>query len=437
MISTTTTKIIKNISWLFFDKILRMGVGVFVVILLARHLGPESFGLFNYLIALVSLFGAIAILGLNAIVVKELVEDNNKEKILGTSFVLRIVGTLASYILLIFTIYLLRPDDELSKYLTLVLGISLFFTSSDVIKYWFESQINSKYVVIAENSVFLLFAIVKLVLIYASFTIVAFVYVAVIESIFLFVAMFYIYYKQGNLVKKWHFDKAKAINLLSQSWPLIISSSAWIIYTKIDQIMIGQILGDAEVGYYSAASRLSEVANFLPAIITVSIVPALIGLRLTNSELYNQRFQQLYYIVVTLMVFVAIFVTLFSELIISILYGEMYLSSVSVLSIHFWIVIATAIAVVSGKYLVNAGLQRITMQRHIIGVFLNIPLNYIMIPTYGIEGAAVASLLSLLFANYLFDLFQKETRVIFVQKTKALCFYWIVDMLKGKNKNGK
>jgi len=437
MRSTTTTKIIKNISWLFFDKILRMGVGVFVVVLLARHLGPESFGLLSYLIALVSLFGAIAILGLRAIVVKELVEDTNKEKLLGTSFVLRIVGALASYIVLILTIYLLRPDDELSKYLVLVLGTTLFFASSDVIKYWFESQINSKYIAIVENSVFLLFATVKLVLIYANFTVETFVYVAVLESIFLFVAMFYIYYKQANLVKKWHFDKAKAKDLLSQSWPLIISSSAWIIYTKIDQIMIGQMMGDAEVGYYSAASRLSEVANFLPAIITVSIVPALIGLRLTNSELYNQRFQQLYYIVITLMVFAAIFVTLLSELIISILYGEMYLSSASVLSIHFWIVIATAMAVVSGKYLVNAGLQRITMQRHIIGVFLNIPLNYIMIPTYGIEGAAVASLLSLLFANYLFDLFQTETRVIFVQKTKALCFYWIVDMLKGKKKNGK
>lgn len=429
------SKIVKNILWLFFDKILKMGVGVFVFVLMARHLGPENFGLFNYIVALVSLFGAIAVLGLNAIVVKELVEDSNKEKILGTTFVLRITGAVVSYFFLVLTIYLLRPNDDLSKYLIVIIGISLLFASSDVVKYWFESQINSKYAVIVENSVFLVFAVVKLFLIYNNASIEAYVYVAVVESVFLFFGLFYMYYKQGKLLNKWHFNKEKAKNLLSQSWPLIVSSAAWIIYTKIDQIMIGQMLSDEEVGYYSAASRLSEVANFLPAIITLSIVPALIKLRLKNDILYNYRFQQLYYLVVTLMVVVAIIATLFSELIITFLYGEIYLSSASVLSIHFWIVIITSLAIVSGKYLVNAGLQKITMQRHIIGVLLNIPLNYFMIPVYGINGSAIASLLSLFVANYVFDLLQKETRMIFIQKTKALCFYWLIDILKGKENN--
>ncbi|CAM1370247.1 conserved membrane hypothetical protein [Tenacibaculum litoreum] len=428
------SKIVKNILWLFFDKLFRMGVGVIVIVLLARYLGPSNFGLYNYITSLVALFLALASLGLNAIVVKELVENNNKLETLTTSFYLRLFGGLISYILLVVTIFMLKPNDELSKYLVAILGLRLFFTSSDIIKYWFESQINSKYTVIVENSVFLLFSILKIILIYNKARFEIFVYLFTLESVFVFFGMLYVFKKTGKSFNNSKFDLVKAKSLLSQSWPLIISSFAWIVYTKTDQIMIGQFLGNSEVGYYAAASRLSEIASFLPTIITFSIVPSIIKLRTSNEDLYNRRFQQIYYIVTSLMVLLAIIVTSFASPIILIVYGKLYTSASSVLVVQFWIVVAIGLAIVSGKYLVNSGQQKITMKRHILGVMFNFPLNYVLIPIYGINGAAIASLISLAFSNYLFDYFSKSTRLIFIQKTKSLCFYWVLSVfLKDKN----
>jgi O-antigen/teichoic acid export membrane protein len=427
------SKIIKNISWLLFDKLLRMGIGVIFVVLLARHLGPNEFGLYNYITSLVALFLALASLGLNAIVVKELVENNRDVKILKTSFYLRLVGGFISYILLICTVFILKPNDDLSKYLVVILGLRLFFTSSDIFKYWFESQINSKYTVIVENSVFLFFATLKIILIYYKVKFEIFIYLLALESVFIFFGMLYVFLKTGNSLDSLRFDLDKAKSLLSQSWPLVISSFAWVLYTKTDQIMIGQFIGNTEVGFYAAASRLSEIASFLPTIIVFSIVPSIIKLRTINEELYIKRFQQLYYIVTTLMVFLAILVTTLSTPIIRIIYGNLYSSAASVLVIQFWIVVAIGLAIVSGKYLVNSGQQKITMKRHIVGVLFNIPLNYFLIPIYGIDGAAVASLISLVFSNYVFDYFSKSTRLIFIQKTKSLCFYWLFSVFKRKN----
>lgn len=420
-----TKKILKNIYWLFIDKVLRMAVGVFVVILFARYVGPSDFGLFSYITALVSLFSAVFGLGLNAIVTRDLVLRDDKEKILGTAFVLKLVSGLVAYLFLIVSVYLLRSDEPIAKFLAFAIGLSLIFKPSEVIKYWFQAKVESKAVVIVENVIFSMFTAIKLLAIYLELSLIYFGLFISLEALIGLLGLLYIYSKTGGFLRKWAFKLEEAKSLLKQSWPLIISSTAWIIYTKIDQIMIGQMLSDKEVGFYSAVSRLSETTNFLPTIITFSIVPAILKLKDVNRELYNHRFQQLYYLIITLMLVLAILVTTLSEIIINILYGASYLPASKTFSIHIWSVIFTSLAVISGRYLVNDGLQKFTMWRHLTGVALNIPLNYIMIPKYGIEGAALASLGALIFANYTFDCFSAQTRFVFYQKTNALFLIWM------------
>lgn len=435
MIKSINSKVLNNILWLFFDKIIRMGIGVFVLILLARYLGPEQYGLLNYAQALIALFAALSGLGLYGIVVRDLVKYDDKNLLLGTAFGLKILSAIFAYALLVLLIYILRPDDELSKYIVIILGLSLLFNTSDIIKFWFEANVQSKYTVIVENSVFVVISILKLLMIYYKFSLLSFVYIFTLEAFLVALFLFIIYIKQSTL-SKWKFNKTRAKELLKDSWPLIISSIAWIIYTRIDQIMIGQMLGDKEVGLYSAAIRLSDIANFIPTMIAFSIIPTIIKLRDENRKLYEKKFQDIYYVVISLMIILAIFVSFFSNEIIHILYGNDYIKSANVLQIHFWIIIFVALATISGKYLINDSLQKITMNRHIIGILLNIPLNYFMIPLYGIEGAAIASLISLVVTNYLFDLFTKKTRLIFFHKTKALVFFWILDLsiIKYKEK---
>ena len=147
-----TYKILDNIAWLFLDNILRMGVGLLIGVWVARYLGPEQFGQLNFAMAFVGIFGAVAGLGLNGIVVRDIVREPETANItLGTAFVLQASGGVFAVALIIGTMAWLRPDDTLTKTLVAIFGLGLIFKSTEVVKYWFESQVQSRYTVWIET----------------------------------------------------------------------------------------------------------------------------------------------------------------------------------------------------------------------------------------------------------------------------------------------
>jgi len=171
-------EIILNTAWLFGDKILRMGVGVIVGIWVARYLGPDMFGLLNYATAFVALFGVLATFGLNSIVVRDLVKDKDNTNVtLGTAFVLQLCGGLLGYTLIALAIYFARPDDGQAGIVVMILGFSLVFRCIDTVRYWFESQVQSKYIVWIENGIFLFMALTQGVLVLVQAPFLAFVWV--------------------------------------------------------------------------------------------------------------------------------------------------------------------------------------------------------------------------------------------------------------------
>lgn len=425
-------KIITNVAWLFFEKLLRLTISIFVIAQLARYLQPEQFGVLNYSISLVSIFVIISSLGLNGIVVRDLIDKPNKANmILGTAFILRMGAALVAYLILIMSISSLKPNNEQIQYIVILLGIILFFKPAETIKLWFESQVSSKYSAWVESAVFIFIASLNITLIYLGMPLISFVYVLVIESLLLFLLLLYVYSNIVGSLVNWKASKEEAKLLLKESWPLIISSTAWIIYNRVDQLMIGELLGNQSVGYYSVVSKLSETMIVFPTIIAFSIIPTIIKLRKENLEYYHKKFQFVYDVTIIPTLFAALITTYFADWIILFLFGEKYSSSSSILVIHIWSIIFTAMAVVSGKYLINEGLQKITMQRHLIGLLINIILNYFFIPVYGIEGAAIATLISLIFSNYIFDIFRKDTRLIFLQKTKSILFIFRLNTIKS------
>lgn len=426
-------KIIVNISWLFFDKILRMGIGLFVVMWLARYLGPAEFGLLNFVIALVSIFGVFSTLGLKGIVVRDLIDHAESEKeILGTTFILRLFSGIFVYLLLLSTIFIIKPDDTLSKILVAIYGASLIFKSVEVIAFWFESQVTYKYVVWVENTTFMILSLVKVIMIWLEADLVQFAWVMLLESVIVAVALLIVYSKLASSPKNWQVTITKARALLKNCWPLIISSAAWIIYTRVDQIMIGEMLDLSAVGQYSVAIKISEMVNFVPMIIVFSIIPIISKSRKNDRELYLKQFQMTYDLVVGLMLLTAFIFTFMSTWLVQLLFGSEYMSAASALSIHIWSTIFIAMATVSGKFLLNEGLQKITMQRHLLGIFINIPLNYFLIPVYGIEGAAWASLASFALCNYFYDALTSSTRICFVQKSKSIVAYSAIAFLWRK-----
>lgn len=413
------SNIVKNVGWLIFDKILRLSLSLIVVIWLARYLGPEQFGTLNYALALVSIVGTVAALGLNGLVVRDLVRQPEQAPlILGSAFALKVIAAVTGYLLVVAVVYLLDIDDIAAK-LCLVLGFIFIFKSTDVFKYWFESQVRSKYVVIAENGVFFIIALSKLLLIYFQAPLIAFAwaYIGEVAGVALWLTL--IYRRQHPQIK-WAFNAEKASALLKECWPLIISVAAWILYTRIDQLMIGQLIDKEAVGYFSAAVRISEVTNMLPAILVMSLMPGIIRLQHSQAEHYKQRMQFTYDICVWLMLFVAIIVQFSADFAIAFLFTSSFSPAANVLKLQIWCGIFLAFALISSRYLINEGKQSMLMRRNLLGLALNVPLNYLLIPQMGIEGAALASLISVICVSYLFDLANSFLRPVFWQKTRAL-----------------
>ncbi len=416
-------KIVDNIGWLFFDKVLRMGLGLLVGVWIARYLGPEQFGLLSFALAFVGMFGAVAGLGLQSIVVRDMVRDPScKEETLGTAAVLQLVGGLLAYGCVMGTIFWLRPDDGLAKLLVPILGSIVLFKFSDVALYWFESQVLSKYIVWVQNGCFLIFAAIKVGLIVSNAPLLAFAWATAAEALVVAVFILFMLGFHGLKLQKLRFSLLRAKRLLADSWPLLLSGMAIMVYMKIDQIMLGQMLGDDAVGIYSAAVRISEVWYFIPMMIVASVFPAILEAKKRDEAQYYQRLQRLYDLMVWLSVAIALPMTFISTPIVVALFGPAYAESGPVLAIHIWASVFVFLGVASSQWFVAENRQILSFQRTVLGAVINMSLNYILIPESGVLGAAYATVLAQASVCLFYDLLQKETRPMFVMKLKSFNF---------------
>lgn len=412
--------ILNNIAWLFSDKLLRMGVGLFVGVWVARYLGPEDFGLLSFASAFVAVFGTLSTLGLQGIVVRDLVNDpKGSSETLGSSLLLQTTGGVTGFVLLIVLMSLLRPHDHTTLGIAAIIGLTLFFKASESIKYWFEAQVQSKYTVWAENLVFVGVVAIKIGLIVVCAPLLAFAWTSFLEGLFTAVFLFVVYEWVGGRIRGWRFSISRAKALLAHSWPLILSGFAVMVYMRIDQIMLGQMLNDKAVGIYSAAVRISEAWYFIPVAIVGSVFPALLDAKKTSEALYLEKFQKLYDTLVVIALVVAIPVTVLAHQIVEVLFGQEYIEAGTILSIHIWAALFVFLGFASGRWLLAENRQVFVFQRAFLGMVVNVVLNWMWIPQYGGTGAAVATLISQAVAAFLFDVIHKETRPMFRMKLKA------------------
>lgn len=414
-------KIVDNIGWLFFDKVLRMGVGLVVVVWIARYMGPQQFGIFNFATAFVGLFGAVAGIGLQAIVVRDLVRDpSRKNETLGTAAALLLMGGLLTYVLTICAIILIRPEDTLAKLLVTILGSVTLLKATDIVVYWFESQVLSKYTVWVQNGSFLVFAVVKITLILSDAPLLAFAWASSAEALLIAILLTAMYSKYGPGVLKLSATFSRAKSLLTDCWPLMLSGLAIVIYMKIDQIMLGLMLGDEAVGIYSAATQISEIWYFIPMIIMASVFPAIMDGKKQGEIIYYERLQRLYDLMVWLSVLIAIPMTFIAAPLVTLLYGNAYEEAGKVLAIHIWASVFVFLGVASSQWFIAENRQMLSFQRTLAGAITNIILNIILIPYLECQGAAIATVLSYSIVAFFFDFFQKETKSMFRMKLRAL-----------------
>ncbi len=402
-------QVVANTGWLLVDKVLRMGLGLLVSVWLARYLGPGQFGLLNYASAFVAMFSALATLGLEGIVVRDVVKQPERaEEILGTAFCLRVLGAFLTILVTMGGIYLLRPREPLTHWLVAITAAGAVFQAFDIIDFWFQASIRSKYPVYARNAAYLLIALVKIALIIFKAPLMRLLGLAWRDGHGGRRA-------SGSLPDGWTADQrvagshALAKRLLADSWPLIFSSTFVLITMLVDKIMLGELAGDVEVGLFSAASRLSEIWYFVPLMVGSSVMPVLIRERETSEHAYREQLQKVYNFMSLVSLGLALPITFLANPIIGFLYGPNYATAGHMLAVHIWSSVFVFHVSIRTRSLTIEGKQRFIAVMSFFTMLFNITFNLVLIPRYGGVGASYASLASWVLCVLLVPLLSRES----------------------------
>lgn len=386
---------IDNTGWLFADKVIRMGLGLLVGIWIARYLGPAQFGLLSFAGSFATLFSAVALLGLESIIVRELVRNPaSHNDILGTTFFLRLLSGGISFAASLLTIVIVRPEEPTTHLLVALAGGMLIFQAVDVIDLWFQSEVKSRYVVMAKNSAFLCSAAIKVVLILTKASLAAFAVVNALELALGAVGLTIVYRLNGQFISRWRVRVATVRQLLTESFPLVLSGIVFMVYLRIDQVMLGQMVGDKEVGIYAAAVRVAEIWYFIPTAVVSSVFPNIIKARESDENEFYRRLQRLYNLMAFMGYFIAIPLTFGAGLIINLLFGPQYAAAGPMLALLVWAGLFANLAVARNAYLFAMNWSRLLFFVVCLGALANVGLNLLLIPRLGGMGAVIASCVS-------------------------------------------
>lgn len=388
-------RLLQNLGWLTFDKFVRITLGLLLAVLTARYLGPKDFGLLNYALSLVMIVGVIADLGLNQITTREIVRQPKRgQELIAATLSLKFVGGIFSVCLIVAIAFLVRSEDALARILIILLSSSLIFKSTDAIKCWFESKVESRYAVWAENTAFLISGTAKVLLILGDYDLIFFAFAIVVESILSACGLVFFYRMKGQ---SFVFKKIRVetiLTLLKESWPLLLSNIAIVIYMRIDLVMLESFAGIREVGIYSAATKISEAWYFIPMILCNTLAPSIIRAQAKDEARYLALLGRLYFYLFWLAIILTGLFFFGSGPLVDLLYGPAYAESAPILAVHFMASIAVYLGVASAQHLLAQNQQKISLYRTTAGGVANIALNLILIPKFGAIGAAMGTTIS-------------------------------------------
>jgi PST family polysaccharide transporter len=390
-----------NTAWLMTDKVMRLVLGLVVTVWMARVFGPKVFGQYSFALAYVALFTSIAALGLDKVVVRDLVRAvDGRERIIGSAALLKFLGAVFAILACNLTALLVVPDNQETRLLVAIISLGLLFKVFDVVDFWFQSQVASRYVVMARLPALLVFFVLRVFLLLGTFSLSFFAWAYTLEILFAGVGLLIVYSVQGKRIFEWRPAVDNAVALIRECWPLIFAGLSVMLYMKIDVVMLGSMSGDVAAGVYSAATRLTEGFYFIPMIIASSIMPMLVRAREAGTGPYMDGLSRLYLIMVRISLGITIPLALFAPSLIGLLYGAEYGESSGVLRIHIWASVAVFLGVASSQFLTLEGLQKLSLYRTLTGLVINIVLNLLLIPEHGANGAAIATLVSYFIATF-------------------------------------
>lgn len=390
--------------------------------LIARYLGPQEYGMANYVISVVTLFTTFSTLGMQELTIKDFVnKDEEESTIIGTGIIIRIIGAIVLIILSQVTLYILNGFNTTYQILGIIMGTCMIFKAFEVIEYYLQSQMNLKVSSIIRFITTIIVIIAKILVVVFRLGTVGFVCTYLCDAV-VAALLFIIYYKFNKPYEKWKFSKKYAKKLLSRCWYIALAGLLSTIYMRIDQVMLGKMLTDTtENGIYSAAVRIAEMWYFIPSAIIASFQPNINAMKKRKNEKgYIGLLQQLYDVIAVIGISFGIGITFFGWIAIDILYGAAYAEASKVLAVLVWAGLFATLGTARSVWLINENLQKYTIIYTLTGAITNVVLNYIFIPFIGAFGAAVATLVSQIVADLLTLMLFKNTRMSSIMMLKSI-----------------
>ena len=423
-ITGTKEKVARNLFWSLTGKIVTLLGNLLVGIVVARYLGPAQYGLMNYVISVITIFTIFAQFGFDLIEIREEARKPLlRDYIIGTAFYLRIVlaiVTLGSIAIYVFS----YETDNYVRELILIYSVSVVLSAFNVVRNHFTALVWNEYVVKTEISRTIIGIIIKLVLLWCKASLTWFVWALVIDTILLASGYALSYKTLIDTPRHWHFHRRIAKHLVKQSFPLLLSGAAIVIYQRIDQVMLGNMLDKTSVGYYSIAVRFVELLIFVPTIFSQTIAPLLIKTRQESLTAYQRNATIFMNVTTWLSIFPAILMSCASYYIIYYTFGKQYLPAVPILSIMSFKAIGAALSQTSGQLIIIEKKQNWVSIRNILGCIVCVILNSIFIRKYGVTGAAVVSIITILVSGFISNLIIPPYRHIMKMQVSSLLWGW-------------
>lgn len=427
-------KYLRNTSWLFVDRVVRLGAVLVTGIFVTRYLGPELFGELSYASALVGIFFALTSMGLDDILIRDLVRrPGRRDQLMGTALVIKLGGAVILFAT-VMILALAKGLDTTKLTMVLLIACAEFLKPFAVVEQYLYSQVKGRTAALVNMVTVTLASLFRLGLVVAGAPLVWFASAYVVEMA-IGVAGFLLAYRGIGLAwRDWRYDKRTALYLLGQSWPLVIFGLALYVQAKVDQVMIGDILrktlgearADAEVGQYTLALKMIESLGFVPGIVVASLAPAVTRARREDRKLYVDRLVNQYRLMFILFLVVSVPLYLVAEPAMVFIYGEEFRAAGHLLALFAIRLFFTNMGVAKSSFITNESLFKYSLVTAVVGAVLNISMNYMLIPVYHSIGAIWAMIGSFFVSIFLVDLFFKEARPNFGWMMLGIGTFWKV-----------
>lgn len=431
-------KVFNNAKWIVICKVLQSLLQLVVGMLCARYLGPSNYGLINYAASIVAFAMPVMKLGFDSTLVHELVENPEKEgEILGTSLVMNMLSSVVCIGGVTAFAAAANAGEKVTVIVCLLYSLSVFFAAAEMIQYWYQYKLQSKYSSIVMLVSYVAVAAYRIYILVSQKSIYWFSVTHSVEFGFVALMLIIIYLRKGG---KFSFSLNTAKRMFSKSKHYILASLMVVIFQSTDHIMLTHMVGDEENGFYTAAITATTILQFVYIAVVDSFRPMILSSKKNNDNEYKKLVSELYGIVTYLSLAQCVVFTVFAGLIIKLLYGELYSPAVPVLRILIWYFIFSVMGTVRNVWILAEQKQKYLWIINLSGAVFNIILNAVMIPYWGAWGAAFASFLTQVFTNFVLGFIIKPIRENNILLIKGLNPVFVIresrnilSLLKRKN----